>query len=257
MNDNRFIMCARETNSSSRILDPDNRFERAYLEHKKERFREPMNYQRHEYERFECLREDTIRRDTQNRFECLRGDYTPNNGITTEKRNTTGTTVYYDTKSSKQYTDIKTSQTITKSTYEYLSPVKPPGLSISPKKKEVLNIQNESQFPSLPGSPNLSKTPKQISLQPLCEEIEFIPLPKQQSLYMNISLSSEKNTHDDSDAEQLYKVVRKISGGSWSERLKYSEQRKSRAESEISCLNYDEDGFPMVKDIESMVNSFS
>ncbi len=253
MNENRFLNCARENRSNGRTWDPENRFERAYMEHKKQI---SIPYERHE--RFECLRENYVPKDSFHRFECLRDDSTPKQS-SMEKGTTGGITVYYETKTTKKTTPAKeTSPSLQQILQEQTFSKKPPGLS-SPisKRKECLNLQNDSQFPTLPGSPTFPKTPKHTPVEPLREEIEFIPLPKSESQFISLSLSGDKLKQEDSEQEQMYKVVRKISGGSWSERLKYAEQRKLRTNSEMSSLDYDEDGFPMIKEIESMVNSFT
>lgn len=244
----------------NRNLDPNNRFDRAYLEFA-QGSRGPAVTQ------FSSRRHET-RRDTQqldDRFSCLRGDYRSNyrEPPKADDRFACLRSDYHEppafehrTEGPRESTEIRPRPSETPS-----APIRPPGLP-SPRKKVL--VQTEEQFPSLPTSPSGSKTPKVSTpkwiAEPLREELEFIPLPKPEPTCVSVSLKDGysmtlKHSLDGPEPEQMYKVVRKISGGSWSDRVKYC--GSTEASKEMEELNYDEDGFPMIHGIEAMVNSFS
>lgn len=241
---------------SQRTFDPENRFQRTYLEHIG-----------HSSNRFECLRNDYVTpRSNMDRFDCLRSDYvaprSTNSFLERTQENTVKAQmenkVYYmpSIKKAKEPTEPKQSS-LQKLSEMASQPVRPPDLPSPVLKRKQLSIDSEEQFPSLSGSPKMSKTPKK-AFEPLREEIEFIPLPKPRSTSLSI-LSSERSlqikTSEETESDQLYKVIRTISGGSWSDRVKYF--RSTEGEPIEEKLDYDEDGFPMIRDVEDLVNSFS
>jgi hypothetical protein len=228
---------------SARKYDPENRFDRAYMEHRQQTYGSPRRSTLDD--RFECLRGDYVepqstrqwKRDepSADRFDGFRTNISESKPAS-EK-------VYYmpstNTSSPPKNTELKP-----------MLPTRPPGLPSPLLRKKPLTLENDEQFPSLPSSPNLPKTPKtpntpktpKTPIEPLREEIEFIPLPKAHSV-------------TNEEPEQLYRVIRKISGGSWSDRVKLF--GPSEGGSKEETMNYDEDGFPMIREIEDMVNSFS
>jgi hypothetical protein len=238
----------------NRKFDPDNRFDRAYLEYVQEsrgfvkrddRFECLRDAPTKTYEnRFECLR-DAPPKTYENRFECLRDTPTKTSENRFECLRDAPPKTYENRFEVMRDSHIEHFQKETTPT-----PTRPPGLP-SPRKKSVME-----EFPSLPSSPSTPKTPKCI-VEPLREEIEFIPLPKPEPTCMSVSF---KNGYvmtptyglDGKEPEQMYRVVRKISGGSWSDRVKYSCSEPMNEQ-----INYDEDGFPMIQSIEDMVNNFS
>jgi hypothetical protein len=242
-------------------FDPENRFQRAYLDHVEQssRFSDRFGSTRSDY---------AVPRSDNDRFECLRSDYVAPRSTATnsffERAQERQDKVYYmpSTKKSQESSE-QTETTIPKqSSLQKLSemasqPIRPPGLSSPIQKRKQLSIDSEEQFPSLLGSPKTPKTPKKL-IEPLREEIEFIPLPKPRSTSVS-NFSSERSLQvknsEESESEQLYRVIRTISGGSWSDRVKYFGPAEGEPLEEK--MNYDEDGFPMIKDIEDMVNTFT
>lgn len=268
----------------NRNLDPNNRFDRAYLEFSQEsrgpvtnlfssqRFsgdsRTNRRYDTQKTDdRFACLRSDyrsdsriDYRSDShelpkmEDRFSCLRSDNCSDSLEAPKPEHRTECT--------QESTEIRPRprpRPFPSETPLLTTSNRPPGLPLQRKKALV---QTEEQFPSLPTSPSGPKTPKTPKwvAEPLRDELEFIPLTKPEPKCVSVSLKDGysmtlKHSLDDHEPEQMYKVVRKISGGSWSDRVKYCGTTETSNETEE--LNYDEDGFPMIHGIEAMVNSFS
>jgi hypothetical protein len=213
MEENRFLRCVREYREEKQkklpydpedrfaclradYVETDNRFERAYLEHKQERY-EPR-LQRQNYSEPE-KHEPRLYRHSFSELERQ---------------------------------------------------------PILPRKPRALTIEDQEQFPSLPSSPSskASKTPKTPLITPLREEFDFIPLPKSASDFVSLPISKTP-TQQPSESQQYYQVVRKFTGGSWSDRLKLSiEMQKEQEEEDVEGLEYDADGFPILKSVTDLVN---
>jgi hypothetical protein len=126
---------------------------------------------------------------------------------------------------------------------------------VARKRPEKLNIDSPEQFPVLSlgssvGSPGTPRTPllsSNAKPAPLTEEVEYIPLPKKETGSVRISIVPNKGivTEKIYEDEQEYKTVKKISGGTWAERVKYfSNTTTSEEEPQEEQFEYDEDGFP-------------
>lgn len=115
---------------------------------------------------------------------------------------------------------------------------RPPGLPSPLVRPRVKTMEEE--FPSLPSSlSSLPKTPKwNPNPTPLREEVTLIPLPMPEAQYVSISLNgchtSVRPVYSDTDTsyvpKQEYQVTKKVIGGSWSDRVKYSMQVAKDAE---------------------------
>ncbi len=228
MEENRFLRCVREYREEKQkkipydpedrfaclradYVETDNRFERAYLEHKQERYEPRLQRQNYsELERYEP------RLQRQNYSEPERH----------EPR------LYRHSFSESERQPILQ------------------------RKPRALTIEDQEQFPSLPSSPSskASKTPKTPLITPLREEFDFIPLPKSASDFVSLPISKTP-TQQPSESKQYYQVVRKFTGGSWSDRLKLSiEMQKEQEEEDVEGLEYDADGFPILKSVTDLVN---
>lgn len=240
--ENRFLQCVKEYRQEqnkdlSRCLsyNPDNRFERAYAEHKG--YAKPLHTQSY---------------TTENRFDCLRNTVPDSKASETQRVKLQQCASSY----SEYGTPIPFRQMNQRSSSysEY-------DTREQPKKSRTLTIDDTEHFPSLPSSPGslAPKTPKTPMITPLREEFEFIPLPKSQtSDTTSLCLSGHQTVlseQNNSQQQQYYQVVKKVTGGSWSDRLKLSlEMQRQQEEEDVEGLEYDEDGFPVLRSIRDMVS---
>ncbi len=222
--ENRFLRCVQEHREEQRRLsyDPNNRFERTYAEHKG--IIKPIHRQSY---------------DSEDRFRCLRDEYPPGQYRYQQSQQPQPQQPQHRRESPPSYSEYDVRR------------------QVIPKKPRALTIDDTEQFPSLPSSPGSKtpKTPKTPLVTPLREEFEFIPLPKSHTTDV-ISLKTGKSIEPtDNSSQQYYQVVKKITGGSWSDRLKVSlELQKEQEEEDIEGMEYDEDGFPILRSVKDLVD---
>ncbi len=194
-------------------------------------------------------REETQKKlpyDPDDRFACLRSDYRESyHRIENENKSPVTMHPPQPSYSEKERPIIPQ--------YSYSEKERP----IIPKKTRSLTIDDQEHFPSLPSSPasKASKTPKTPQITPLREEFEFIPLPSSASDILSLSLDRSQGQQVPVQPKQYYQVVRKFIGGSWSDRLKLSlEMQKQEEEEDVEGMEYDHDGFPILKSVSDLVN---